>query len=45
MNLFDFARNGLVTLKMIKLETESQILTGHRFRFLMAPSFVNEIAF
>ena len=37
MNLFDFARNGFVTPKMIKLETESQILTGGRFRFSMAP--------
>ena len=37
MNLFVFARNGLVTPKMVKLETESRILTGGRFRFLMAP--------
>ena len=37
MNLFDFSRNGLVTPKMIKLETESQIPTGGHFRFLMVP--------
>ena len=37
MNLFVFASNGFVTPKMIKLERESRILTGGRFRFLMAP--------